>query len=83
MEEIAPAILACRSPEASLVIPPGDDCEAEEAAPCQGGEMIEIVLRPLRMRGEAVRSFAGGAAALPVGPAGSGAVGGGLSVTAA
>lgn len=83
MEEIAPAILACRSPQASLVIPPSDAADAEGAEPCQGGEMIEIVLRPLRMRGEAVRSVAGGAAALPAGPAGSGAPGDGLAVTAA
>lgn len=53
MREIAPKILACESPEATLIIP------SQGEAVFEVPQMIEIVFRPLRARGCAVPALGG------------------------
>lgn len=52
MREIAPRVFQCDAPEATLIVPPG------AGAGTGGSEMIEIVLRPIRLKGSEVTTLA-------------------------
>jgi hypothetical protein len=51
MREIAPRVFRCDAPEATLIVPPCTGAGTGEP------EMIELVIRPIRLKGCEVTTF--------------------------